>query len=89
MDEKKLRKELDAVVLELEEIKEELGTRLTLLKKKAMPAVVILAGVIGVKIALKILRGTSSLIWRHKLLIFLILLLIPLSYTMIQSKESK
>ncbi len=89
MDEKKLRKELDAVVLELEEIKEELGTRLSLLKKKAMPAVVILAGVIGVKIALKILRGTSSLIWRHKLLIFLILLLIPLSYTMIQSKESK
>jgi len=89
MVEKKLRKELDAVVLELEEIKEELGRRLSLLKKKAMPAVVILAGVIGVKIVLKILRGTSSLIWRHKLLIFLILLLIPLSYTMIQSKESK
>jgi hypothetical protein len=89
MVEKKLRKELDAVVLELEEIKEELGSRLSLLKKKAMPAVVILAGIIGVKIALKILRGTSSFIWGHKLLIFLILLLIPLSYTMIQSKESK
>jgi len=89
MVEKKLRKELDAVVLELEEIKEELGSRLSLLKKKAMPAVVILAGIIGVKIAIRILRGTSSLIWRHKLLIFLILLLIPLSYTMIQSKESK
>jgi hypothetical protein len=89
MVEKKLRKELDAVVLELEEIKEELGGRLLLLKKRAMPTLVILAGVIGVKIALRIIRGIPSFLWRHKLLVFLILLLIPLRYSMIQSKESK
>lgn len=67
MVEKKLRKELEGIVQELTEIKEELGRRLAALKKIVKPVVLVLAGLIGLKIALKILRKVLSLVWSLKL----------------------
>jgi hypothetical protein len=86
MVEKKLRKELDTLARELEEIKEELGDRISVLKKKGMPVAAVLLGFIGLKITYRILRMILSLFWKYKFLIGAGLLLIPLRHSMMQSK---
>lgn len=65
MAEKKLRRELDDLVRELMELREELKPRLSELMEVGKPVGLVLAGLIGLKIGLKLLRWTLSLLWRN------------------------
>ena len=85
MVEKRLRKEIDGIVLELVEIGEELGKRFSILKKIAKPAAIVFAGIIALKIALGIFRMILSFLWLHKLLVTMILILGPLGYRKVRS----
>lgn len=69
MAEKELNKDSGEIVQELVEIREELQKRFEALKKKIKPAVLIVAGLIGLKIGLWVFRIMVTLLWRHKLLI--------------------
>ena len=80
MVEKKLRKELEGIIQELSEIKEELGHRLAAVKKTAKPVALVLVGLIGLKIALKILRKILSMVWDYKLFLAAIAILGPFLY---------
>jgi hypothetical protein len=87
MVEKKLRKEIDDIVLELMETKEELGQRFGVLKNLAKPAVAALACIIALKIAWRIFRTIVSVLWGHKLTVAALLILGPLGYNKIRSKK--
>lgn len=89
MVEKKLRKELEGIALELMEIKEELGHRLDAIKKTAKPVALVLVGLIGLKIAFKILRKLLSMVWDYKLFIAVIAILAPFLYKNFQSKQQE
>jgi hypothetical protein len=80
MVEKKLRKEIEGIALELIEIKEELGRRLNAVKKTIKPVALVLVGLIGLKIVFKILRKVLSLVWDYKLFIAVIAILGPILY---------
>jgi hypothetical protein len=66
MAEKELRKEIKEITSELEEIRGELNVRLAKIKKLAKPAAIAVAGLIGLKIGLKITKGILSLLWKLK-----------------------
>jgi|WetSurMetagenome_2_1015567.scaffolds.fasta_scaffold282414_2 hypothetical protein len=66
MAEKELRKDIDEITSELEEIRGELNIRLARIKKLAKPIGLAVIGVIGLKIGLKILKGVLNLLWRLK-----------------------
>ena len=76
MAEKELRRDLHETVLELLEVKGELVRRLSPVREWAKTAVLVLAGLIGAKIALKLLRAVLGILWGNMLLIGVILLLI-------------
>ncbi len=69
MAEKELNRRPGDIVQELVDLKAELQARLEIMKKKAKPVVLVVAGLIGIKIGLWITGGVLSLIWRHKLLL--------------------
>lgn len=87
MAEKELRKELDDIVSELTEISSELRPRLSTFKKIGKPVVLVVAGLIGVKIALRILRATLSLLWRNMLLIAAILLFVVFRFNQLHARK--
>ncbi|MCU0575784.1 MAG: hypothetical protein MUD15_03040 [Desulfobacterota bacterium] len=87
MAEKELRKELDDIVSELREISSELRPRLSTFKKIGKPVVLVVAGFIGVKIALRILRATLSLLWRNMLLIAAILLFVVVRFNQLHARK--
>ena len=63
MAEKELRMELDGIVGELMEIKEELKPRLAEMKKIGTPVILVLIGLIGTKIGLRIARASVRRLW--------------------------
>ncbi|HWR68812.1 MAG TPA: hypothetical protein VN416_07305 [Desulfomonilia bacterium] len=87
MAEKELRKELDDIVSELREISSELRPRLSTFKKIGKPVVLVVAGFIGVKIALRILRAILSLLWRNMLLIAAILLFVVVRFNQLHARK--
>jgi hypothetical protein len=87
MVEKKLRKEIDGIVLELVEIGEELGQRFSVLKKTAKPVAVALVCIIVLKIAFRILRMILSILWEHKLLIGTMLIVGTLVFNKIRAEK--
>ena len=88
MAEKKLRKEIDDTVLELVEIKKELGRRFRVLKDIVKPAAIVLAAVIGMKAAFKLTRMILSLLWGYRLLITLAAFMVLIRYNQVQSRHS-
>jgi hypothetical protein len=87
MVEKKLRKEIEGIALELKEIKEELGRRLEAVKKTVKPVILVLAGLVVLKIALKILRKVLSIVWNYKLFLAVIAVLGPILYKNFRSGQ--
>jgi hypothetical protein len=71
MAEKELRKEIEEITGELEEIKGELAARFAKMKKLAKPALLVLAGLIGLKIALKVMGILFKILWKMKLVILI------------------
>lgn len=89
MAEKKPRVELDDIVRELVELKQELGLRFADLKKKLMPGAVIVLGLIGIKIGFKIMGMFMRFFWDHRFLIALILLLVTIRYNLLRTGNSR
>lgn len=87
MAEKELRKEIEEIISDLEEIKGELEKRFSRMKKMAKPALMVLAGLIGLKIALSILGIIFRLLWKMKLVIIIALLAVGLKFYTSSSKE--
>ena len=86
MAEKKLRKDINDIVLELMEIKEELGRRFKVLKDIVKPAAIVLAALIGLKISFKLLRMILALLWGQRLLITTIAFVVFIRYNQMQSR---
>jgi len=76
MAEKELRRDLHETVLELLEVKGELLRRLSPAKEWAKTAALVMLGLIGLKIAFKLLRFFLRILWGNILLIGAILLLV-------------
>jgi chromate transport protein ChrA len=89
MVEKKLRKEIEGIALELMEIKEELGRRLESVKKTVKPVILVLVGIFCLKIALKLLKGILSLAWSLKLYLVVALLAVPFFYQNIRARKQE
>lgn len=87
MAEKELRKEIDEITSELEEVGAELKVRLAKIKKLAKPAALAVVGIIGLKIGLKILKGILSLLWKLKSVILGASLLLVLQLYLASTKE--
>jgi len=87
MAEKKLRKEIEEVTRDLEEIKAELKKRFAKMKKMAKPALLVLAGLIGLKIALVIIGIIFKLLWKMKLVFIIALIALWLKLYISKSKE--
>ncbi|MGO9144873.1 MAG: hypothetical protein ACLQDF_00760 [Desulfomonilia bacterium] len=87
MAEKKLRKDIDDTVLELMEIKKELGHRFMVLKDIVKPAAIVLVILIGLKMSFKLLRMIFSLLWGHRLLITMIAFVVFIRYNQMQSRS--
>ena len=87
MAEKKLRKDINDIVLELIEIKEELGRRFRELKDIVKPAAIVLVALIGLKTAFKLLRMILALLWGHRLLITTITCVVFIRYNQMQSRS--
>jgi hypothetical protein len=87
MAEKELRTEINEIAGELEEIRGELSTRLAGIKKKAKPAALVVVGLIGLKIGLKITKGIFSLLWRMKSFLLAATLLFVLQLYLSSTKE--
>lgn len=85
MAEKELRKDINEITGEIEEVKAELMARLAKFKKLLKPAVIGVAGLIGLKIALKLLRVFLALFWKLKLPILIMLFLVFLKFYRHQS----
>jgi hypothetical protein len=88
MAEKELRKEIDEITGELGEIKGELDIRIAKLKKLAKPLGLAIAGVIGLKIGLKIMKGVLGLLWKLKS-VFLAAALLFVLQLYVKSKKEK
>ena len=78
MAEKELRKEIEEITNDLEEIKGELEKRFAKMKKMAKPALLVLAGLIGLKIALAVMGIIFKILWKMKLVIIIALLVVGL-----------
>jgi hypothetical protein len=87
MAEKKLRKDIDDIVLELMEIKGELGRRFRVLKDIVKPAAIVLVVLIGLKTTFKLLRMILALMGGHRLLITTITLVVFIRYNQMQSRS--
>jgi hypothetical protein len=87
MAEKELRKEIEEITSDLEEIKIELEKRFAKMKKMAKPALLVLAGLIGLKIALTIMGIIFKLLWKMKLVIIIALLVVGLKFYLSKSKD--
>jgi hypothetical protein len=87
MAEKKLRKDMNDIVVELMEIKKELGSRFKVLKDVVKPAAIVLVVLIGVKTTFKLLRMILALLWGHGLLITTITFLVFIRYNQMQSRS--
>jgi len=87
MAEKKLRKDINDMVMELMEIKGELGRRFKVLNDIAKPAAIVLVGLIGLKMTFKLLRMILALIWGHRLLITMITFVVFIRYSQMQSRS--
>lgn len=88
MAEKELRRELDDMVRELREIREELKPRLAELMEIGKPVALALAGLIGLKIGLKILRWTLSLLWRNLLVIAAVAAFAFVRYNQVKKRKA-
>lgn len=88
MAEKELRKEIEEITNDLEEIKGELEKRFAKMKKMAKPALLVLAGLIGLKIALAIMGIVFKLLWKMKLVIVIALLVVGLKFYLGRSQEA-
>jgi hypothetical protein len=89
MAEKELRKEIEELTSELEEIRGELDIRLAKIKKLAKPALLAVAGLIGLKIGLKISKGVLSMLWKLKSLFLAAMLLFVLNLYLSSKKEQR
>lgn len=89
MAEKELRKDIEEIAGELQEIRGELGIRLAKIRKLAKPAVLAVAGLIGLKIGLKITKGIFSLLWKLKTLFLAATLLFVLKLYLSSTKEQR
>ena len=87
MAEKKLRKDMNDIVVELMEIKKELGSRFKVLKDIVKPAAIVLVVLIGVKTTFKLLRMILALLLGHGLLITTIAFLVFIRYNQMQSRS--
>jgi hypothetical protein len=87
MAEKKLRKDMNDIVVELMEIKKELGRRFKVLKDIVKPAAIVLVVLIGVKTTFKLLRMILALLLGHGLLITTIAFLVFIRYNQMQSRS--
>jgi len=87
MAEKKLRKDIDDIVLELMEIKGELGRRFRALKDIVKPAAIVLVVLIGLKTTFKLLRMILALMGGHRLLITTITFVVFIRYNQMQSRS--
>lgn len=87
MAEKKLRKDINDMVMELMEIKKELGRRFRVLKDIVKPAAIVLVALIGLKTTFKLLRMILALLWGHRLLITTITFVAFIRYTQMQSRS--
>ncbi|HPI93367.1 MAG TPA: hypothetical protein PK350_09555 [Deltaproteobacteria bacterium] len=84
MAEKELRMELDGIVGELMEIKEELKPRLAEMKKIGTPVILVLIGLIGTKIGLRIARASVRGLWGARFLIVVLALVGFISYNRVR-----
>ncbi|MGD0822686.1 MAG: hypothetical protein ABSA71_18285 [Desulfomonilia bacterium] len=87
MAEKKLRKDINDMVMELMEIKKELGRRFKVLNDIVKPAAIVLVALIGLKTTFKLLRMILALLWGHRLLITTITLVVFIRYSQMQSRS--
>jgi hypothetical protein len=87
MAEKKLRQEIEEIVQELVELKSELQHRFESMKKEYKPVALVILGLIGLKIGLKVSRLVLSLLWRHKFFITAVAFLVLYKFNMIQSRK--
>ena len=87
MAEKKLRKDINDIVLELIEIKKELGRRFKVLKDIVKPAAIVLVALIGLKTTFKLFRMILALLWGHRLLITTITCVVFFRYSQMQSRS--
>lgn len=76
MAEKRLNREIDVTVQDLLEVRKELSHRLSPARYWLKKAGIVLLGLIGAKIALKLVGWIFSLLWGSKLLIAAIMLLV-------------
>ncbi|HEY9162219.1 MAG TPA: hypothetical protein VIS94_14170 [Desulfomonilia bacterium] len=71
MSETEMRKDIDALIAELKALRSELGIRYGFLKEDAVNGikivVLIIASIIGLKMAIKFLRILLSFLLKHKL----------------------
>ena len=88
MAEKKLRRELDDMVRELMEVRKELGPRLAELKEIGKPVALALAGLIGLKIGLKILRGILSILWGNRFVIAAVAVFAFVKYNQVKKRKA-
>ncbi len=88
MAEKTLRLELNDMVRELLEIREELKPRLAGLKEIGKPVALVLAGFIGLKIGFKILRWALSLLWRNLLVIAAVVVFALIRYNQVKKRKA-
>ncbi len=76
MAEKKLSREIDETVRELLEVRKELLHRLSPVRQWVKASGIVLLGLIGVKITLRLVGSIFSLLWGSKLLIAAIMFLV-------------
>ncbi len=76
MAEKELRQDLQETVNELLEVKADLARRIAPAKEWVKTAALVLLGLIGAKIALKLARFSFRVVWGNLVMIGLILLII-------------
>ncbi|HOC76948.1 MAG TPA: hypothetical protein PLP82_06075 [Deltaproteobacteria bacterium] len=88
MAEKELRSELDDLVRELTEIREELKPRLSELMRVGKPVALVLAGLLGVKIGLKITRGVLRLLWGNRFIVAAVLVFSLVMYNQAKARRT-
>ena len=87
MAEKELRSEINEIVADLLEIKEELGIRLGFLKNKIKPFLFTVLGLIGLKIGLKLMKFFLALLWKLRLLVLAGLIVVAYEVYTAQTKK--
>ena len=76
MAEKKLSREIDETVQELQDVRKELCHRLSPARQWLKAGGIVLLCLIGVKIALRLVGSIFSMLWGSKLLIAAIMLIV-------------